>query len=320
MSKSIKNSIFSFILIGTFQFVWGVEESGFSYLHKIFADEYQGDILSLRPIKERVTFPCGTTFAQFEAYFRQKYSHLDLLPIDIADCDGIQMNPKSEEKSRALDDYCINNPEDIQQAGLKDFGPVTTERHDYWDRIDLYSDPIIKVAPDFCKEGSPEQAEWALLHENGHGTMPGNSSIVASGVFPVVASYVGAFWGIHKKKPYRNCITRCVGKTAAMVTLPIVACCAAMRLEERRADNFANKHADKKALLGGIESFERYKKVRDDMVSKVQNTDQSDFSKLIRTAFIRNIPEFLNDPIHPHFEGRIEKIKATLRARYDISL
>ena len=83
---------------------------------------------------------------------------------------------------------------------------------------------------------------------------------------------------------------------------------AGFRAEERRADNFANKHADEQTLKGGIETFEGHKNI----INTVWNVTGA--SKIMSKKVFEN----LVDLKHPTVDSRIAKMKKALKTRFGV--
>jgi hypothetical protein len=176
--------------------------------------------------------------------------------------------------------------------------PTETDFHD------KYFNPRIIVDPNFISELSAPEMEWAILHEKGHLTKPAIPDLIETQLSTVQA-YVLAFWGAHKSKPYKNVFTKYPSKAIAFLALPALFKVAAYRSEEKRADRWANAHADEQALKGGISIFENWIKPKHQEICKDLNLPLS-------------VGQHLIDPIHPSSDSRIAKIKTALKARFGV--
>jgi hypothetical protein len=151
--------------------------------------------------------------------------------------------------------------------------------------------------------------EWCLLHEVGHSQKPNFSKSINLGA--IFSGILMPFlWGKHKTKPYKNIVTKISSKTLAGISASVIFFCAARKLEERRADNFANQHADEKALVRGLEYFESIKKSENVAFEKIKT-----YSFFLGMALA---PFKWGDPIHPTINSRIAKIKTALKTRFGV--
>ncbi|MBP9765331.1 M48 family metalloprotease [Candidatus Babeliales bacterium] len=154
------------------------------------------------------------------------------------------------------------------------------------------ADAILLDRKNISQESS-HALTWSILHEAGHAQQPRNISTIniVVGVTQLFSLY---FWGIHKSKPYKNIFTKISSKVIAAIAIGGLVNCTLMRAEERRADNWANAHADQETLQGGIETLEAVKQI-------AQQKSQTTW-----------------DPTHPSIDSRIAKIKKTLKNRFGV--
>lgn len=82
---------------------------------------------------------------------------------------------------------------------------------------------------------------------------------------------------------------------------------ALLKLEEQRADNWANMQADEKVLLGGIEYLNFIKDKMQDKWSGYKISSIIPFS----------VGKFM-DISHPNIDSRIAKIKTALKTRFGV--
>ncbi|MCX5924315.1 MAG: hypothetical protein NTZ68_02740 [Candidatus Dependentiae bacterium] len=155
---------------------------------------------------------------------------------------------------------------------------------------------------------SSKAFEWAMLHETGHAQMPYAVNSIHGAV--VATNLATAYyWGAHKAKPYKNRVTKYGSKYLAMTAAGAIVNSTLMKIEERRADNWANKTADAQALQGGIEYFE---------ASKIKQ--QEEWSKYKLSSVVPfGVAKYLLDPIHPSLDSRIAKCKTVLKNRFSIN-
>lgn len=149
--------------------------------------------------------------------------------------------------------------------------------------------------------------EWDILHEAGHAQQPYNIFAI-QGAVGITQLLTGYYWGMHKKGSYKNRLTKLGSKTFAAILAGSIVNCALMQAEERRADNWANSVADKKALLGGIEYFNFFK-------LKAQNK-WSEYK--ISSIIPFSVAKHMLDPIHPSIESRIAKINKVKKERFSL--
>ncbi len=149
--------------------------------------------------------------------------------------------------------------------------------------------------------------KWLMLHETGHAQIPYAIPTI-QGAVTTVQLLTPYFWGMHKKVPYRNIITKIGSKGIATLALSTLVNVNGMRIEERRADNFANKHADEQMLKGGIVSLENFQKQYEN-IWKLSDASQS-----------MSLKTFLNltDLLHPTPDSRIAKMKKALKNRFGV--
>jgi hypothetical protein len=211
----------------------------------------------------------GVRFDRLEEEFRAKYSHLNIPEITM------------------VDDL-------VAQYGWSSAGYV-------WKNHELLVDKKT------MGELPASSWQWLMLHETGHAQMPY--------VVPAIHGTVTAtqlltpyFWGMHKKVPYKNIVTKLGSKAIATLVISTFVNVNAFRTEERRADNFANKHADKDVLHGGKKWCEGY----ESLIAQAwngsgasQSMSQKTFANLI-------------DPIHPTVDSRIAKIQKALKNRFGV--
>ncbi|MFA5999184.1 MAG: M48 family metalloprotease [Candidatus Babeliales bacterium] len=150
--------------------------------------------------------------------------------------------------------------------------------------------------------------EWVMLHETGHAQMPYAVHSIM-GVAAAVYLSTGYYWGAHKAMPYKNRITKYGSKYLAAWAAGTIVNHTLMKVEERRADNWANKTADAQALQGGIEYFETFKIKQQEEWAKIKLSSVVPFS----------VAKYFIDPIHPSIDSRVVKCKTALKNRFGIN-
>jgi hypothetical protein len=248
--------------------------------------------------KDKFKFPNGKTFVEFEEVFRSKYNKLNIPRIDFSYFNPLGLCLSIKEMSSSIPNLHDENFKTEEHEEIKNFTESLKTAH-----------PFILVSKNFCdglKLNEPE-LEWGLLHEAGHGQIPYmcEGILHATKALQVMTPFI---WGIHKKAPYKNIITTIGSKALATLTLPLAFLCTALNLEERRADNFVNRYANKEALLGGIEFFNKAEKLQKECMP----------DPLKKLPF--SITQYIVDPIHPSIDSRIAKIKATLKTRFNVEI
>ncbi|OGB86494.1 hypothetical protein A3J41_01215 [candidate division TM6 bacterium RIFCSPHIGHO2_12_FULL_38_8] len=221
--------------------------------------------------KQEAFFKDGNSFAQAEANFRKKYSHLNIPSILLVDP--------------------IKHP----LTGL-DMGMDVA-----------YHPNLHKILSESRKVSQTDEKafEWLMLHETGHAQYPKIVPSIRYGALGL-EGLTAYFWGIHKSKPYKNILTKVGSKFLGTIAVGMLLSTNLCKAEERRADNFANKHADAQALQGGIKWL----------------SDREKINKIILPIVLPGVPDcirqFLNDPLHPSFDSRIAKCQKALKSRFGI--
>jgi len=158
---------------------------------------------------------------------------------------------------------------------------------------------------------SSVEVEWIILHEAGHAQKQVENKVIG-GLLLAVPLIVAYYWGMHKTEPYKNSVSKLLSKAFAGMTAGIIVGSELIKAEERRADSWANEHADKTALLGGIDALKYCKGVIEDKLSR------KDSALLSKIPFC--ILEWLCCPYHPSIDSRITKIKKSLKKRFEIDV
>jgi|GEM_PF-1361936 len=150
------------------------------------------------------------------------------------------------------------------------------------------------------------EVRWFMLHENGHAQRPEVIPCILSGV-TVVQALSLYYWGLHRNKSYKNILTKLCSKMAATLTISYVVNTTLMKAEERRADAWANGHADADTLRAGYERFQDVKKQRATIFPEYCGLK-------VPSAFI----DQALDPLHPSVDFRMRNIKQALKDRFNI--
>jgi hypothetical protein len=174
----------------------------------------------------------------------------------------------------------------------------------YFGAAYIPADHSLFLERDMVNRSNSHAATWLLSHETGHAQMPNVVPNIARTQLAINIA-TGYFWGAHKAKPYKNFATKAYSKFMASALTGLIFNCASMRLEERRADNFANKHSDEKTLQGGIEFLQDCKAMQENFWS-----EGKPFSPL---GF--RIGQQFMDLTHPSCDSRIAKIQKELDKR-----
>ncbi|HSW75521.1 MAG TPA: M48 family metalloprotease [Candidatus Saccharimonadales bacterium] len=145
-----------------------------------------------------------------------------------------------------------------------------------------------------------------MLHEVGHydlsqkGVNIENRDKLNIGI----AVAIMVLWGKHKKKPYKNIITKAGSKCIAAMVLTRVIHKSVERFHETYADNYAFKHVkDKEAVLQTIDQINSKK-------SK-QILDEAGIPLLIQRLIC-----FCGDQHHPSYVSRLAKLQDVLKTRF----
>lgn len=147
---------------------------------------------------------------------------------------------------------------------------------------------------------------WLILHESGHAQRPEMIPSIQRGVIATrgLSLY---FWGMHKKKPYRNILTKAGSKIAAMYLIGNVVEKILMQHEERRADVCANRIADADTLRGGLA-----------YLTKEKQRYKNDFERVTGMSASNVVIAEGVDPFHPSPDERIHNIQQALKDRFNI--
>lgn len=152
-----------------------------------------------------------------------------------------------------------------------------------------------------------DAARFLLTHEIGHSQQP-NTTLAIQGSTRAAFLPIAYYWKkIVGSRPYKNRFTKYGSKFFAAEVLTTLVANGFINLEERRADNFAIKHCDAKALQAAIKEFQANKEIL-----------QKEWSSMSSYIPFRGIGNYVLDPIHPSFDSRIAKIKGALKTRFGI--
>ncbi|MCX5923688.1 MAG: M48 family metalloprotease [Candidatus Dependentiae bacterium] len=168
----------------------------------------------------------------------------------------------------------------------------------------------ILLERDMVNRSNSRAATWLLSHETGHAQMPNVTSTIIPRTQLAINIATAYFWGAHKAKPYKHFSTKVYSKFMASALAGLVFNSASMRLEERRADNWANKNSDEKTLQGGIEFLQDAKALQQKHWSKGEPFSPLGFS----------IAQQFMDLTHPSCDSRIAKIQKELDKRADLKV
>lgn len=244
----------------------------------------------------------GTSFQSFEDSIRKKYKNLpkiNLLELG----EKMPIAYKSFDKMSSFWGYEKDYGQDAHFHRVNDpflTTPLMTDTN----FCEKYFNPAIIVSPSQISKITAPQMEWAILHEAGHLTKPGAYDYIPA-FQQALQAYVLAFWGAHKSKPYKNIISKSCSKTLAALMASLLFNSLAIRAEEKRADRWANNHADEQALRGGISFFEDFAKpLRQNMCAQMG------------LPYISG--QALIDPSHPSDDSRISKMKKALKTRFGV--
>ncbi len=171
--------------------------------------------------------------------------------------------------------------------------------------------PTIKISPNDIYKASDEVIKWTLLHEMGHATKPFNTQVCEYAPMALLWN-VGLLWGLHKSKAYKNKVTCILSKCVASFLVGNAAKVGLYHAEERRADNFANKHATLDELRGGVNFFENVVMMQKRIVST--NNKATFGGDYVPYA----IGKYIIDPIHPSADSRIAKINKVMKERFGV--
>lgn len=222
--------------------------------------------------KSKIFLKDGTSLQTLEDAMRTKYPHASIPPIRCASAHDSDITFKSFDKTLHL------------LCGKR------------------YFNPEILIQPRYAKTQTAPMMEWLILHETGHSIQPGTADFIDIMTYPVTASAF-ALWGIHKKKPYRNPLTKISSKSFGAIITGNVFNIIATRLEEKRADRWANNVADAAALQGGIDFHATaFLPPNDNPITKIRYA----------------IGSFILDSTHPSPTSRIIQCKKSLKARFGI--
>lgn len=169
----------------------------------------------------------------------------------------------------------------------------------------------IVLRKDTVRDLTAAQCEWIIMHEAGHAQRQVENSLVATAIcgIPLLVFY---YWGIHKTEPYANFVTKLLSKSTAALIAGIIIGSELLKAEEKKADSWANEHADKEALLGGIGALNYAQEI----IKKELSRDKGDSAILSQIPFC--VAEWLCCPYHPSIDSRIGKIKDALKIRFGI--
>lgn len=167
--------------------------------------------------------------------------------------------------------------------------------------------PTSTITKSAVQNSSVAAMNWAWLHEMGHAQMPYNTQSIQCFVAFVNCATL-YYWGAHRAVPYvyKNRFTKIGSKALASVTAGAMCNVLLMRAEERRADNWANAHANKEELVGGVEYLSNFKE-------HLRAIHEADKFKL---PF--SVAQHVMDPIHPAVESRLQKIRTALMERFGV--
>ncbi len=156
-----------------------------------------------------------------------------------------------------------------------------------------------------------DTAQYALLHEIGHSSLPYMEpalQVSTLGVFGVVTY---AWKKLLSPTPYRNVATKLGSKCFAGYVVCNLYKTVSNNLEERRADNFANKHAlTISTLKAGRDMFCDHQKWQHDTWSAYK------LSKVVPFC----LGQYYLDKDHPSVHSRISKIEAEIDRRNSLAL
>ncbi|MBP9764924.1 M48 family metalloprotease [Candidatus Babeliales bacterium] len=256
-------------------FKQGVKQVVESHRHYVF-DE--------KAAKENIVFSNGKNLKTLEAELQSKYQGTPIFRV-VKDygCFTDGMQHKVLNPAYSWLDY---SQQDFEEQKSRKTGVV--------------------LMPEMINQMSYDSANFITSHELGHSQLPY--------AIPVISALANiSYWPIAyywKKRfgagPYRNRLTKHTSKLLAAYGITTFASGVAVNLEERRADNFAIKHSDAKALKGGIEYLKTSK-----------NSLQNEYQKHAVSRFLPfSIGWKYLDPTHPSLDSRIAKIERALHKRF----
>ncbi len=183
---------------------------------------------------------------------------------------------------------------------------LITQSHGGSDLIDTlaaynYSNHKILVNPQTPLACNSNSIQWTLLHESGHSQYPKfwNYKIFGSALTACGAAYC-------VKLPVKSMVTKLASKY-------LLTCCffngivrGIQNLEERRADAWANKCADKQAIQAQIDVF-----------SKLNEFAQRQWNQNDRSYYIPySVGQYIGDLEHPSYLSRIKACQRALTKRF----
>ncbi len=236
--------------------------------------------------KKELFFTDGVSFDQVEQNLRKKHPHTPEIVL--------------VTKYLGVDEICNTIPAGYYAAMNAPIHTITQDQHNA-DKFLLKETtlPHAIYANDKFKHLDSHAATWVLTHEIGHAKYPYIILSIIGGVIPI--SFSAAYlWKkvINSQKPYKNRFTKFSSKLLAAQLISNTYTFVAYNLEERRADNYANKHSNKEEITGGIDYFKATKK------------ELEEYWKTYRLS--KFIPFFLGqyiiDPTHPSLDSRIRKL------------
>lgn len=168
----------------------------------------------------------------------------------------------------------------------------------------------ILLEKDMVNRSNSHAATWLLSHETGHAQMPNMVSTIIPRTQLAINILTAYYWGAHRAKPYKYFATKAGSKFMASALAGLIFNSASMRLEERRADNWANKNSDEKTLQGGIEFLQDCKALQQKAWSQGEPFSPLGFS----------IGQQFMDLTHPSCDSRIAKIQKELDKRANLKV
>ena len=238
--------------------------------------------------KKDLIFTDGVSFAQVEKDIKEKHPHIpDVLLVDCY-----------------LDQKSINDlPNKIPAPfyfpkGTNVTATIAVLNQDGSSKLEnkTFENPIL--ANSEFKQLDSHGAKWLLTHETGHAKYPNLIPTIRIISLPVFLSTTYAWKKIINSKPYKNRVTKYSSKLFAGLCASNSYVQTAIKLEERRADNYANQHTDKRAILSAKNYFQNTKHHLQELWNSYK------LSKILPFS----IGQYIIDPMHPSIDSRIRKL------------
>lgn len=182
---------------------------------------------------------------------------------------------------------------------------IVIDKHSGHDPVDGaqydYSNHKIWVDPQVCLGCDSKSLQWILLHESGHSQYP---KIWHYKIYGSVLTACGAIYFV--KLPIKSMALKLAIKFLMSRPVARGLMWSIQNLEERRADAWANKCADKQAIQAQIELFAR-----------IEERRQKEWSQSDRSYYVPySVGQYMIDPEHPLPLSRIKACQRALQKRF----